>query len=62
MKKNGPFVSHEQEQIKEFRKHPRRATEYLNGCIEVAFEKDDPERRFEGHTYSFNCLIMVTFR
>jgi probable addiction module antidote protein len=43
MKKNIPYVSHEDEQIKEFRKNPQRARDYLNACIEVAFEENDPE-------------------
>jgi probable addiction module antidote protein len=42
MKKDVPYVSHEAEQIKEFRKRPGLAMEYLNACIEVAFEENDP--------------------
>src|SRR5438309_1774443 len=43
MTKNLPYVSHEDEQIREFKKDPNRATEYLNACIQVAFEEDEPE-------------------
>ena len=43
MKKKAPFVSHEEEQIREFRKHPERATEYLNSAIQIAFEENEPE-------------------
>ena len=43
MKKNLPYVSHEDEQIREFKKNPEKAMEYLNACIQVAFEEDDPE-------------------
>ena len=43
MKKQVPAVSHEDEQIKEFKKHPKRAIDYLNSCIQVAFEENDPE-------------------
>ncbi len=43
MKKNVPFVSHEDEQIAQFRKHPKRAMDYLNACIQVAFDENDPE-------------------
>ena len=43
MKKRVPWVSHDEEQIKEFRKDPDRALGYLNACIEVAFEENDPE-------------------
>lgn len=43
MKKKTPYVSHEQEQIREFRKNPKLATEYLNSAIQVAFEENDPE-------------------
>ena len=43
MKKNLPYVSHEKEQIREFKKNPGKAIAYLNACIQVAFEEDDPE-------------------
>ena len=43
MKKQVPYVSHEDEQLQEFRKHPKRAIAYLNSCIQVAFEENDPE-------------------
>ncbi len=43
MKTHAPYVSHEDEQVQEFRKHPKRAIEYLNSCIQVAFEENDPE-------------------
>lgn len=43
MKKHHPYVSHEEEQIKQFQKNPKRAMEYLNACIQVAFEENDPE-------------------
>ena len=43
MKKKTPFVSHEQEQIREFRANPELATEYLNSAIQVAFEENEPE-------------------
>ena len=43
MKKRLPFVLHEEEQVKEFRKDPRKAVDYLNACIEVAFKENDPE-------------------
>ncbi|MEK6544783.1 MAG: addiction module antidote protein [Elusimicrobiota bacterium] len=43
MKKHVPYVSHEEEQVREFRKHPGRATDYLNSCIQVAFAQNDPE-------------------
>ena len=43
MKKYLPYVSHEEEQIREFRKNPERATGYLNACIQVAFKENDPE-------------------
>ena len=38
-----PYVSHEREQIREFRKNPELATEYLNSAIQVAFKENDPE-------------------
>lgn len=41
--KKKPYVSHIDCQVAEFRKHPDRAMEYLNACIEVAFEENDPE-------------------
>lgn len=43
MKKKTPYVSHEKEQIREFRKNLKLATEYLNSAIQVAFEENDPE-------------------
>ncbi len=43
MKNRAPYVSHEDEQIQEFKKHPNRAVAYLNSCIQVAFEENDPE-------------------
>ena len=43
MRNKPSFVSHEKEQIREFRKDPRRAIEYLNSAIAVAFEENDPE-------------------
>ena len=43
MKNKTPYVSHEQEQIREFRKNPKLATKYLNSAIQVAFEENDPE-------------------
>ncbi|MBI3551851.1 MAG: putative addiction module antidote protein [Elusimicrobia bacterium] len=43
MKRDLPYVSDEEEQLREFRKDPNRATAYLNACIQVAFEENDPE-------------------
>ena len=43
MKKRVPWVSHDEEKIKRFRKDPEFALGYLNTCIEVAFEENDPE-------------------
>lgn len=43
MKKRHPYVLHEEEQIKEFKKKPKRAMEYLNTCVQLAFEENDPE-------------------
>lgn len=43
MKRTAPYVSHEKEQIREFRENPERAAGYLNAAIEVAFEENDPE-------------------
>jgi probable addiction module antidote protein len=43
MRKNRPYVSHEAEQIREFKRNPNRAIAYLNACIQVAFEENDPE-------------------
>lgn len=43
MKKNLPYVSDEDEQLRAFRKNPKRATAYLNACIQVAFEENDAE-------------------
>lgn len=41
--KKKPYVSHEDSQIEEFRKHPERVLKYLNACVQVAFEENDPE-------------------
>jgi len=41
--KKRPYVSHEDSQVEEFRKHPDRALKYLNACVQVAFEENDPE-------------------
>ncbi len=43
MKNHAPAVSHEDEQLEEFRKYPGRAVAYLNACFQVAFEENDPE-------------------
>ena len=43
MKKNIPYVSHDEEQIREFRLNPKLGTEYLNACIKIAFDENDPE-------------------
>ncbi|MFA6092282.1 MAG: addiction module antidote protein [Elusimicrobiota bacterium] len=43
MKTHAPHVSHEDEQVKEFRRHPNRAIVYLNSCMQVAFKENDPE-------------------
>lgn len=43
MKKAAAAVSHEEEEIREFRKDPERARAYLSAAIEVAFEENDPE-------------------
>jgi len=43
MKRKAPFVSDEEEQLKAFRKNPKRAMEYLNAAIQAAFEENDPE-------------------
>ena len=43
MRGKAPCVSHEKEQLREFRADPRLATEYLNSAIQVAFEENDPE-------------------
>lgn len=43
MKKKQTTISHEKEQVKEFKKNPKRAMEYLNACVQVAFEENDPE-------------------
>ncbi|MFA6029611.1 MAG: addiction module antidote protein [Elusimicrobiota bacterium] len=43
MKAQPPYVSHEDQQVREFRKHPKRAIAYLNSCVQVAFEENDPE-------------------
>ncbi|MDE2291309.1 MAG: putative addiction module antidote protein [Elusimicrobia bacterium] len=38
-----PYVSHDDEQIEEFRRRPGLAVAYLNDAVRVAFEDDDPE-------------------
>jgi probable addiction module antidote protein len=43
MKKIAASVSHEEEEIREFRENPERARAYLSAAIEVAFEENDPE-------------------
>lgn len=43
MKRKAPFVSHDEEQIREFRARPKLALEYLNSAIQVAFEENDSE-------------------
>ena len=43
MKKNLPYVSDEEEDLRSFRKDPKQAEAYLNACIEVAFEENDPQ-------------------
>lgn len=43
MKKRKPYVSHEEEQVKEFKKNPAQAMDYLNACVQVAFEENDHE-------------------
>ena len=43
MRKVAASISHEEEEIREFRKNPERAQAYLNAAIEVAFEENDPE-------------------
>jgi probable addiction module antidote protein len=43
MKKRAASVSHEDAEIREFRKDPERARAYLNAAIQVAFEENDPE-------------------
>lgn len=43
MKKNLPYVSHEKEELRWLRKDSKRAAAYLNACIEVAFEENDPQ-------------------
>jgi probable addiction module antidote protein len=43
MKDHPPYVSHDEEQVAEFRRNPNRAIAYLNSCIQVAFEENDPE-------------------
>jgi len=43
MKKKALYVSHEKEQIREFRENPELAMKYLNSAIQVAFEENDPE-------------------
>lgn len=43
MKKKVPYVLDEDEQIAEFKRSPKRALEYLNAALQVAFEENDPE-------------------
>ena len=43
MNKKLPYVSHEEAQLQEFKESPERALDYLNACIQVAFEENDPE-------------------
>lgn len=43
MKKQVPYVSDEEEQVKAFRKNPKLTTVYLNACIETAFKVNEPE-------------------
>ncbi len=43
MKKRPPYVSHEKAQIQEFRNDPERGIAYLNACIQLAFEENEPE-------------------
>jgi len=43
MRKKTPSVSHEAEEVREFRRDPARARAYLNAAIQVAFEENDPE-------------------
>ncbi len=43
MTKRAASISHEDEEIREFRKDPERARAYLNAAIQVAFEENDPE-------------------
>ncbi|MBI5595800.1 MAG: putative addiction module antidote protein [Elusimicrobia bacterium] len=43
MKRKAPYVSHDEEQIREFRARPKLALEYLNSAIKVAFEEGDSE-------------------
>lgn len=43
MNRKPPYVSHDEEQIREFRARPKLALAYLNAAIQVAFEEDDSE-------------------
>lgn len=43
MNRKPPYVSHDEEQVREFRARPKLALEYLNAAIQVAFEEDDSE-------------------
>lgn len=43
MKKHRPYILHEEEEIKEFKKNPNRAIAYLNSCVQIAFDENDPE-------------------
>ena len=38
-----PYISHEEAQKKRFRKNPEQAIDYLNACIEIAYEENEPE-------------------
>jgi probable addiction module antidote protein len=38
-----PSMSHEEAQIKRFRRDPDRAVTYLNACLDVAYKENDPE-------------------
>ena len=42
MKKVPPAVPHDVETIREL-KDPKEAERYLNACVQVAFDEDDPE-------------------
>jgi probable addiction module antidote protein len=42
MKKYAASVSHEEQEIREFRENPRLAIEYLNYCVEMAFKENQP--------------------
>ena len=38
-----PFVRDDEVRIKQFRENPDRAVSFLNACLEVAYEENDPE-------------------